>query len=311
MIVRSQRRAARAAALVILSATAACTKTGAAPDATAAESSPGSAAFRLGVDQALAPLGIAEYLEIAFENRGTSRVELRYARSADLVDQALAGQHDLLLLASEPDLQRLDREGVATRVSTWAHEEVVFIGPGEDPLGTHGSSTPALMLQNISRSTYNFLKPDPRSAEGARYSEIWVKTKDANESNSFTASALEGVELVKKAIALKSFALVRRSALLLAAADGVRPERVYQDGKPDLVLRIRAVEIHPARTKRPRPTELHEFIIGSEGRAIVERFGADRFGYPVYAPGEPPEGEGARVPGLQAQGAPDAPAPKP
>ncbi len=65
------------------------------------------------------------------------------------------------------------------------------------------------------------------------------------------------------------------------------------------MLRVHVVEMHPQKTKRPRHPELYDFITGKEGKGIAEKFGSQSFGYPIYAPGEPPPGKGASVPGRE------------
>lgn len=276
--------------LALLLLLCACTRDPAAPPAEEVR-------IKVGVDRALEGLAAAEYLRAAFENKSEQRLDLHYGSSHDLAELALRGDFDLLLLASDRQLARLETEGVVLRHATWAHEEFVFIGPSNDPMRAHGSQSTAELMRNLSRSSYLMLKPKKGTAEFDAYTDVLLAAGDPNESGSFVATDLDGVAFVKRVIDDRAFGLVRRSAILQAAKEGRKPLRVYQEGAPELVLRLRVLELHPERTKRPRRPELYDFLFSEEGRGIAEKLGSAAYGYPLYAPGEPPEGRGARVPG--------------
>jgi ABC-type tungstate transport system permease subunit len=275
----------------LLPLVAACTRMTGAPDDTA------TPRIKVGVDRAFQDVGLIEHAQAIFENKSPLRLELVYDLSERLAERGAKGELDLLILASDRDQGKLEGEGLASRSFVWGHEELIFIGPAEDPLHTHGSQSAAEMLKNISRSSHLFMKPRPGSTEWVRFQEVFKAAGDPHESASFVSTKVEGVDFVKEVIGSRGFALVRRSAIILAAKEGVKPHRVYLEGSPDLVMRLHVIEIHPAKTKRTPHPQLYDFLSGQEGREIIERYGSDRFGYPPYAPGEPPEGQGARVPG--------------
>lgn len=263
--------------------------------------------YRFGVDQSLAELKLGEQLKVAFESAAKKRVRLVYAPSPELAQAALAGELDVALVVSESSIDAFEREGIPIRLATYAHEEMLFIGPFKDLVGRYREGRGHQVLSAISRTNHRYTKAKEGSAERVRHDELFAKTRDRSEPGAFFETNTSGLDLVISALEDQSFALVKRSSLLLARAAGRVVHRIYKAGDPDLVLRLVAVEVHPAKAKRDRRPELYDFLMGEEGQKLAAAFGRERFGVPVFVPGAPEEGQGAKVPLPGDWERPDAP----
>lgn len=258
---------------------------------------------RVGVDRALLESGLVQYLETAYT--AADKVELVVVDTPTLEQMALEGKVDLAIVVSESSQARLEQSGVALRQATFAHEEFVVIGPplDKDPLGQYARGSAVDLMRSIARSRYRYLKAKPGSVEFDRHRWLFNRTQDPREPGSFFTTNKEGEAFVVDVNASLALGLVRRSSLLLAAAHdrGQQPHAVYREGDPDLVLRVTAVELHPARTGRVRHPGFFDFLVGEDGQRLIEGFGRTRFGYPLFGVGEPSEGQGARVPHFDAR----------
>lgn len=257
-----------------------------------------SSTLIIGADDTFATNGFAHYLQAAFEEKTKQRTKLVLGDSLTVQKMAERGVVDVVLLGSDGAIERLKADGVAVRVEPVAHEEFVFIGPVEDQFRAHGSSDPVEFLKNVTRSNYVYMIAADGTPENDRHKSLERRTGDRPGAGNHRQSRKAGVELVKEIVGKKAFGLVKRSAVVLAATDGVKPNRVYQDGRADLVLGMFAAEVHPGKTKRQRNSAFVDFLLGEDGRKIVEKFGSERFGLPLFGAGLPPAGEGAKVPGL-------------
>jgi tungstate transport system substrate-binding protein len=259
-----------------------------------------AAVLRVGADRSLEAVGLPAFLRAAFEEASRTRIELVHL-DTEALELALArGQLDAAFVVSARTRERLAAEGLSTRDEVLAHEELVLVGPPEDPLGRHGQVSGAELVRNVARTQVRYLKGRRGSVERAAHDALFLATGDRAEPGSFFDTEHEGRALVDAVRAAKGFGLVKRSSLMQAALEDRFPHRVYREGDPGLVLRVALVVAHPARTGRAPSPAFVDFALGEPGRKITARFGLERFGVPVYAPGEPPEGEGARVPGLEA-----------
>ncbi len=258
--------------------------------------------IRVGVDRSLEPLGLGRFLLAGFETEAKMRTVLRYGGTDELLKWATDGELDVVLMVSEDALQALEDEGLPLRVDTLAHEELVLIGPERDYLGRYASASGPTLLQNLARVNYRYYKGGPGSVERARHDRLFRQTGDRREPGAFFDVGLEGRALVEKAIDDQAFALVKRSSLLMAIVEGKMPHRIYRERDPALVLRLVLIELHPAKTGRPIRPELFDYIMGEAGQKAVAAFGRERFGYPLFGAGAPPEGQGAGVPGIKPKG---------
>ena len=254
--------------------------------------------IRLGVDKGLEPLGLARFLVTGFEAEHGVKVRIRYGDVDELLTWSTAGALDVVLMVSEDAMAALEAEGLPIRTGTYAHEELVLIGPVKDALGRYGQASGPELLRNIARANHRYLKAKRGSVERARHDRLFRLSKDRAQPGSFFDSDVQGVAFVERAIDSQAFAFVKRSSLLQAIRAGRKPHRIYRERDPALVVRLMVAEIHPAKAKRPTRPELFDYVMGEAGRKAIESFGADRFGYPLFGPGAPPPGEGAGVPGL-------------
>lgn len=260
---------------------------------------PDDAALRIGADATLQGLGLVEYIQAAYEEQTKTPSKIVYGSTIELQKLAETGKLDYAFVVSEDTMEEFKKEGLPIRAQTYAHEELVFIGPWDNMLGSHNYGNAKDMMKNISRSNYRYLRAKIGSVEWARHKRLFRIGGDRGEPGSFFSTKVEGVDFVKEVIERNAFGLVKRSAVLQSVIEGKLPHRLYKEADPDLVLRLVIVEIHPGKTKRKRSPGLYDLIMGGKGRSLIERFGANKFGYPMFAPGEPPEGEGAGVPGLK------------
>lgn len=269
---------------------------------------PSKTEVTIGVDATLEAVGLATYLQAAYEDTHKERLALVYLDTDVLQAKLLAGEVDSALVVSEATRAALEKEGIPVRSEVFAHEELVFIGPQKNYLGDHIDAADGVgIMQAMARSNYRYLKGRAGSAERARHDLLFAKSKDRMEPGAFMKTKHEGTALVRAAVEANAFSLVKRSSLLLTALDGVRPHRVYREADPQLVLRLALVEVHPAKTKRPRHPGFYDFVTSEAGRGILARFGEKRFGIPVYGPGDVPVGQGAQVPKLASQAPQRAP----
>ena len=248
----------------------------------------------IGVDKSLQDLGLAEFIRAAYEEQSKERLRVEHLDTNALQSAAFAGKLDYALVLSEETRRALEEEGIGVRSEVFAHEELIYIGPYKNYLGDHVDAADAVgVMQAMARANYRYLRGRLGSAERARHELLFKKSGDRLQPGAFFETKLDGVDLVRQAIESNSFALVRRSAILLAALEGKKPHRIYREGDAELVLRLALLEVHPGKTKRPRKPGFFDFLTGEDGQKVVQTFGAERFGLPVYGLGQPPAGEGA------------------
>jgi len=260
---------------------------------------PKSQTLRVGVDQAFEETGLAAALRAGFEQQTQQRVALVFDTPVNLQKALRNSQLEVLMAGTNSWVKKLEVEGLLVDSMPIAHEELVFIGPQEDKFRSHGTKDPVEFLRNVIRSNHLYLRAAKGSVESDGHERLARLNGDRPGGGSELATKLVGVPFVKEIVRRRAFGLVRRSALVLAAAEGVKPNRVYQDGKAELVLPVRFLFLHPSKVHRSGQSSFKTFLTGELVRSLVERVGVGRVGLPLYTAGLPKTGEGAIVPQVE------------
>ncbi len=102
--------------------------------------------IKFGVDGTLKELRLGEFIQAAFEEETKKKTKLVYADTNELLELARSGKVDTAFVVSEDALATLEKDGVPIRAKTYAHEELLAIGPFKDYLGHHGGVGGAELL---------------------------------------------------------------------------------------------------------------------------------------------------------------------
>lgn len=240
--------------------------------------------IRVGADEDLKESGLVAYLQSAYEASSNERVQLRYFPAKDLQAAVRAGQVDYAVFSAAVAVRGLEDEGLAIERQVVAQDALVLIGPAdEDPLGARKNADPVNLLRHISRSNYKFMRPKVGSAALMQH-EAWVRAMREQEPGHFLRTDALGVELVRRAVRANALAWVRRSSLVLAAGDGIRPHKVYRPGDEEaLALAVVAVRVHPGKTGRKPSLGFGRFLGAPDTPARVAALGVERFGLPLFS----------------------------
>lgn len=253
--------------------------------------------IRLGVETSLREVGLGPWLEASFSARTGVPVQVRYL-DAEVMPAAVArGELDEVIFVSETLERALRKEGALRRTLALGHEELILVGPSKNLLGKYAHTRGSDLLRNVARTNYRFLEGRPGSVEGTRHAALYAETNDLIKPGSWFSTKLEGRALYEAAVRRKAFAWVRRSSMLLAAKDGLFPERIWGESDPALVIVVRAGEVAPSLARGEG--RLHDWLETS-GAEAVAGLGRDTLGHSLYAPGAPEDGQGASTAPLEA-----------
>ena len=250
----------------------------------------------LGVDISFRETGVAEAFRAGFEQSSQRRLRISYKEPELLRKDLRSGLLEVILTSRSAWGDDILTEGLVSRAKDIAHEEFVFIGPAEDKFRSHGSKGPVEFLQNVIRSNHLYLIAKPLSFEQEAHARLEKETGDRPGSGSQIETKLFGVAFVKEVVRRNAFGLVKRSSLVLAAAEGIKPHRVYQQGEAALVLPVRFLFTHPTRMKLGHAKVLAEYVANEQWESVISKLGASRVGLPFYSTGMPEAGRGAEAP---------------
>lgn len=120
---------------------------------------PGPAPVRVAVIGGMTMTGLWDYMASEFTRRTGIPVEVAVTGPKEVLDEAFRGGGiDLLTMHSSDTATRLVVDGLACNLRPWACNELVLVGPADDPAGVRGLSDGAAALARIAERQMPFVE---------------------------------------------------------------------------------------------------------------------------------------------------------
>jgi tungstate transport system substrate-binding protein len=255
----------------------------AAPGAVAAD----QRKLTLGTTSSLVNSGLLDLLLAQFQaNTGYEvKVEAGGAgRALRLGEKSVA---DVLLINDPGSEQKFIEDGFGKDRLSVMYSDFVILGPASDPAGIKSAASAAEAFKKIASTQANFFarsnSPDIQGAE----TKLWKTAGVSPEGAWYITSDQGPVGTLKLASDGNGYTLSDRATYLENKAQ-LQLEMLYQG---DSLLRdaYHVLTVSPERSPKINYTgasALAQFLTSPEARAIIEKFGVDRFGEPIFFPPE-------------------------
>ncbi len=238
--------------------------------------------------------GLLGALEAAYHRHTGRWVRHIAAGSGQALDLARAGRVDLVLSHAPEIEEGFVAEGWGTERRPLMRNDFVLVGPGADPVlaGTTPSVLEALrrvagggkFVSRGDRSGTNLKELALCSAAGVRPEGAWYQAYDRGGQGSAATlshtAAIEAYTLVDRA----SYLIWKSSERPRGGSNGLE---ILVQGDLGLENLFSFVKLNPERFPGLKDQEAQSFVAwatGTEGRELIGRFGADRFGAPLFHP---------------------------
>jgi tungstate transport system substrate-binding protein len=227
--------------------------------------------------------GLLDALVPLFEERTGLRVKTIAVGTGEALAMARRGDADVVL-AHAPTLERESvAEGFTVNRRRVMHNDFVVVGPAADPARIHGGNSGAEALTRIAAAGSAFASRGDRSGTHFREQKLWKAAGIDPVGDWYfeTGQGMGGTLLV--ASARGAYALSDRGTHLALRE---RTELVpHVEGDPALLNVYSVMEVNPERfpeVNQEGARAFADFLWSEEARAIIESFGAERFGEPLF-----------------------------
>ena len=227
--------------------------------------------------------GLLDALVPVFEGRTGQRVKTIAVGTGEALAMGSRGDADVVL-AHAPSLERESvARGFTVNRRRVMHNDFVIVGPASDPAGVHGGRRATDALARIAAAGAAFASRGDRSGTCFREQQLW---QDAGVEPSGawyfeTGQGMGGTLLV--ASVRDAYTLSDRGTHL--ALEGRSELVVHVEGDASLLNVYSVMEVNPERfpdVNHAGARAFADFLLSQEARAIIEDFGVERFGEPLF-----------------------------
>jgi tungstate transport system substrate-binding protein len=199
-----------------------------------------------------------------------------------------------VLLAHDPEGERkfMD-EGFGALRHPVMYNDFVLVGPPADPAAVKGRPSAADAFTRVARAQSPFVSRADESGTHQKERAVWRRAGIEPQGDWYLRAGAGMGQVLRLASEKRAYALTDRGTFL-ALQKGL-DLAVLHEGDPLLVNPYSVIVVssakHPhAREKAAR--EFADFLLSPQGRKAIADFGKDRFGQPLFFPGEPGKREG-------------------
>lgn len=238
----------------------------------------------LATTEDLADSGLLNVLIPRFEQVAGLTVRTRALAVAEVFALGRRGEADCLLADSPADGEAFMSAGHGGRRRTVMAGRLAVVGPADDPAKIKGLG-PARAFAAVARSGSPFVSKGDRSGIHQRELEIWQRANVTPAGPWYIEAPAGAGNALRLAAGKRGYALIelRRS---LALGPGT-PLSVLLDGFKVLESPYSLIEVNQARHPRVNAggaKAFGDFLQSPEARALIDAFGRDRYGQPVFVP---------------------------
>ena len=235
--------------------------------------------------------GIIGALATAFEKETGIKVTFEGAGTGAALEKARKGGFDIVLVHARKleDLFVADGYGLDRR--DIMYNDYVILGPKNDPAGIRGESDVTVALKKIAGGKFPFLTRGDRSGTHMSEMELWNfagfdMSKDHPEWYTVCPVGDKGNGPTAKFASEKGLYVVVERATWLAVQKSITLD-LLMSGDSRMKNFMAVIRVNPEKFEginKEGALKLADWIVDLDAQKLIQSFGVDKFGEPMFFP---------------------------
>lgn len=242
----------------------------------------------LGTTTTVQDSGLLTVLMDEFRKESGIEVKTVIGGSGEVLELGRRGDADILLTHSPDAEAQFVDEGWATARRPLMHSDYVLAGPADDPAGCREAMSAPEALRRIADRGQVFVSRGDQSGTHARELKLRKTAELATTGENIVSTGAGMGETLRVASEKKAYVLCDRPTFLTLKA--TLELAIVCEGGPDLRNDYSILPINPAKHAHIRndaAQKLTAFLLSPSTSALIERFGTEKYGEPVFTPAVP------------------------
>jgi tungstate transport system substrate-binding protein len=205
-----------------------------------------------------------------------------------------SGDADVMLVHAPEAEMELVEKGAAMNRQLVMHNDFVVLGPSEDPAGIKSAANVVEAFKSIAEKEAIFISRGDDSGTHKKELAIWKKAGFEEPEGKWYHSTGQGMGASLDVASEKGGYILSDRGTFLAKKDKLQLE-VLKEGDAELLNIYHVMQVNPEYVEKNNPAAARmintdgakafvEFMISDEAQKIVEDFGKDKYGEPLFFP---------------------------
>jgi tungstate transport system substrate-binding protein len=233
--------------------------------------------------------GIVAALEEAFEKETGIRVRHVGAGTGAALNIARKGSVDIVMAHAKSLEEKFIQDGFGTERIDFMYNDFVIVGPPADPAGIRGMKKALEALRTISEKKVPFISRGDKSGTHVAEMELWNKAMIKPQGSWYVVyeKGTEGnVSTLRHTDQKQAYTVIDRATFL-----SLKKEiqlQILVEGDVLLLNFMSLIPVNPQKFPRVNHEGVKIFVKWltdpNKGQKIVEHFGKDKYGSPLFFP---------------------------
>lgn len=227
--------------------------------------------------------GLLDVLMQAFWQKTGYIVKAIAVGTGQALQMGRLGEADILWVHSPADEKQFVADGYGMNRTTFMHNDFLILGPENDPAKVLGVSSAVEAFKKIAAGKTLFVSRGDNSGTHKKEKMIWKEAGVSPIKDAYIEVGQGMAATVAIANEKKAYCLVDRSSYL-SLKKSINLLIVFE-GDPLLINYYSLILVNPDKFSKINVSgakALFDFLLSGEARGIVESFGKDKFGQPLF-----------------------------
>ncbi len=229
--------------------------------------------------------GLLDELIPVFEAQSGYVVKIISVGTGKALRMGEEGNADLLLVHAPQAEEEFMQQGFGSERYLVMHNDFVILGPPDDPAGVRGWNDPVRALAQIATSQAIFASRGDDSGTHKKERAYWEDAGVDPTWNGYLETG-QGMGATLQVASEKGAYVLSDRATYLSLKNVLNLD-VLVEGHPSLLNIYHVILINPERwpqVNQAGARELARFLLSPAGQKIIETFGIEKYGQPLFYP---------------------------
>lgn len=230
--------------------------------------------------------GLLDVLIPIFEEQHPYNVKPIAVGTGQALEMGVNGEADVLLTHAPASEQVLVDAGDVINYKRVMYNDFIIVGPSSDPAGIKGLEV-AEAFQKVFDSSAAFASRGDDSGTHKKELGIWESLNITPSENEDYLETGQGMGNTLQLAAEKQAYLLTDRATYLAQADNLADMEIVVEGDEALLNIYHVMQVNPDKSdiiNSAGAEAFVEFMISDETQSIIEEFGKEEYGQPLFFP---------------------------